>query len=275
MKKEHFAGTYFKGIASDGFPFAIIQSHSSVSGDGLQLILKDASYDIEDPSSAIREGDRLTLNIHQGDLSIEGTLEIKEKHPLSHHAMGPFKIFSMQCCHEVFSMYHEVHGSLIVNGVEHFFNPGIGYCEGDSGLSFPSEYFWYNAIGTDYGVTLAYATIPFGPIKFRGLLGFINDGHKEYRLCTYTFAKVTSLTDNSITLKKGRYTFKATWEPFEGHPLRAPQDGKMDRTILESLIVPTSFELKKGKKTIFKKEACLASIEKMDREALKNKKAKI
>ena len=263
MAKKHFEGTYFKCIANDGFSFALIQSVSSFSGPGLQLILENGSHEILQPDALRRVGDILHIEITQRNLFLSGTLAIKRKHPLSRPAMGPFRVFSMQCSHTVESMYHELWGEVNFNGTKHVFSPGRGYIEGDAGRSFPSQYFWYNAIGEDYGVTLAYATIPFGLIHFKGLLAFIMDGDREYRFCTYNGAKVVFVSKTQIVIAKGKYRLTAKWVPFEGHPLRAPRDGKMERTIQETLQIRSSVELRKGNEVIFAKENCHSSVEMM------------
>ena len=169
MAKKHFEGTYYKCIANDGFSFALIQSVSSFSGPGLQLILENGSHEILQPDALRRVGDILHIEITQRNLFLSGTLAIKRKHPLSRPAMGPFRVFSMQCSHTVESMYHELWGEVNFNGTKHVFSPGRGYIEGDAGGSFPSQYFWYNAIGEDYGVTACLRDHSFRTHSFQGL----------------------------------------------------------------------------------------------------------
>ncbi|MDY5441656.1 MAG: hypothetical protein SPG64_05540 [Candidatus Enteromonas sp.] len=272
MKREHFEGTYFKAVAKDGFSFAIIQSRSSISGDGLQVILGEGSFDVLHPDSFQREGDLLRMDIAEKGLSMHGTLEIRDKHPLSHHAMGPFFLFSMECCHSVESMYHELWGTLSINGVVHEFSPGYGYIEGDSGKSFPNEYFWFNASGENYGVMIAYATIPFGPFRFKGLLGFLVADGKQHSFCTYSGAKVVSFSATHITIKKGRYQLSASWDPFVGHSLKAPVAGKMKRVIQEALRVEGHVELRKDGVLLWNVTDPFSSVEWMAGNELQNKK---
>ena len=204
MSKNYFFGKYYKFISSDGYLFAIIDSYSD-DGKEKQIITPDGAYPIKNPDAVKIDGKRVFLDVSHVDLTMNGTITMGEYSPLKSPAMGPFKLFSMECAHDIYSMRHDLSGEITVNGRCHSFRNGYGYIEGDRGKSFPEKYFWYNSVGEDYGVTVAVATIPFGLIEFTGLLTFIHYKGKEYRLCTYNFAKAGELSEGGVTIKKGKY----------------------------------------------------------------------
>lgn len=261
--KNYFFGKYYKFVAKDGYSIAIIDSFSD-EGKEIQIITKDGGFSVIDLSSVkVYDEESISFSLHQNDINIEGKLEVLEKHPLRGSAMGPFKLFSMQCAHDVYSMYHFVKGKIIVNGVEHDFTNGVGYIEGDKGRSFPSKYIWYNSIGDDYGVTVAVATIPFGLIHFTGLLCFISYKGKLYKMCTYNFGKLKKHTEEDIIVKRGKYQLEIKLNTSGGFELKAPEEGKMSRMIKENVSVPTSFIFKRKNKIILERKDDYSSMEYM------------
>lgn len=259
-KKPFFFGKYYKCVAADSFSFALIDSRSE-EGTAKQLITADASYQITDPGAITVDGQGIKIDLHESGLTAVGYVRFGAFHPLRGKAMGPFSLFSMECCHEIYSMYHTLSGSILFNGVEHCFDGGYGYIEGDSGINFPSQYIWYNSVGRDYGVTVAIATIPFGPIRFTGLLGFVLYDGKEYDLTTYTLAKIRKMAPEEIQIAKGDYRLTVRIGQTGGHLLKAPVNGTMNRYIKENLAVPTAFTFEKGGRTILSREDPLSSLE--------------
>ena len=259
-KKPYFFGKYYKCIATDGFSFALIESRSE-EGRAKQLITAGASYQIPDPDAITVDDRGIKLDLHEEGLSVVGDLRFGPFHPLRRKAMGPFSLFSMECCHEIYSMYHSLSGSLVFNGVAHSFDHGYGYIEGDSGVNFPSRYVWYNSVGRDYGLTVAIATIPFGPIRFTGLLGFVLCDGKEYDLTTYTFARIRKVAPDEIRISKGAYRLTVRIGETGGHLLKAPVNGTMSRYIKENLAVPTEFSFTKGDRVILSRRDSLSSLE--------------
>ena len=173
MKKNRFFGKYYKFISDDGYTFALIISKAN-EGDLLQLITPNKGYFINDTNSVMIKDNIMDININQDDISLKGNLSLGKFHPLSKKVMGPFTYLPMECRHEIYSMYHSINGSIIVDGIIHKFTNSLGYIEGDSGKNFPHKYIWYNSLTNKATVTLAIATIPlFGFIKFTGLLCFI------------------------------------------------------------------------------------------------------
>ena len=258
--KPYFFGKYYKCIAADSFSFALIDSRSE-EGYAKQLITPEGSYQIMDLNSITVDEQGIKINLHESGLTVVGNVRFGVFHPLRRKAMGPFSIFSMECCHEIYSMYHSLSGSIVFNGVMHSFDDGYGYIEGDSGTNFPSQYIWYNSVGHDYGLTMAIATIPFGPIRFTGLLGFIMYQGKEYDLTTYTLARIRKITPNEIQISKGSYRLTVRIGNTKGHLLKAPVNGTMNRYIKENLATPTEFTFEKDSRVILSRKDLLSSLE--------------
>lgn len=259
-KKNRFFGKYYKCIAADSFAFALIDSRSE-EGAAKQLITPDGSFQITDLDAVTVDERGIRFDLHENGLEVVGEVRFGTFHPLRGKAMGPFSIFSMQCCHEVYSMYHSLDGSVVFNGVTHSFRQGYGYIEGDSGTDFPDQYVWYNSVGPDYGLTVAIATIPFGPIRFTGLLGFLIYNGKEYDLTTYNLAKIRKLTPDEIRISKNGYCLTVRIRCTEGHLLRAPKNGTMNRYIKENLAIPSEFTFEKNARIILSRKDGLSSLE--------------
>ena len=263
MKRNSFFGKYYKFISDDRFCFAVIKSHAN-EGDMLQVITPSKASFITDPSSMKIEGNAITFDINQEDISIKGTITLGELHPLKNKVMGPFTYLPMECRHEIYSMWHTLKGTLLINGIEVSFNKGRGYIEGDSGTNFPKKYVWYNSVTEDMTATFALASIPlFGFIHFTGILCFIKTKEKEYYLCTYNGAKLKKIGDDEIVIKKGKYSFVLNIKNEGGHLLKAPVKGNMERYIKENLNVPTSFKLLKKDETLIEVNDPISSLEYM------------
>ena len=263
MKRNRFFGKYYKFISDDRFCFAVIKSHAN-EGDMLQVITPSKASFITDPTSMKIEGNVITFNINQEDIFIKGTITLGELHPLKKKVMGPFTYLPMECRHEIYSMWHTLRGTLLINGKEVSFNKGRGYIEGDSGTNFPKRYVWYNSVTEDMTATFALASIPlFGFIHFTGILCFIKTKEKEYYLCTYNGAKLKKIADDEIIIKKGKYSFVLNIKNEGGHLLKAPVKGNMERYIKENLNVPTSFKLLKKDETLIEVNDPMSSLEYM------------
>ena len=263
MKRNRFFGKYYKFISDDRFCFAVIKSHAN-EGDMLQVITPLKASFITDPSSMKIEGNVITFDINQEDISIKGTITLGELHPLKKKVMGPFTYLPMECRHEIYSMHHTLKGNLLVDGKEVSFDNGIGYIEGDSGTNFPKRYVWYNSVTEEMTATFALASIPlFGFIHFAGILCFIKTKEKEYYLCTYNGAKLKKIDEDEIIIKKGKYSFVLNIKNEGGHLLKAPVKGDMVRYIKENLNVPTSFKLLKKDETLIEVNDPISSLEYM------------
>ncbi len=81
---------------------------------------------------------------------------------------------------------------------------------------------------------LSIADIPMMGFHFTGIIEFVLIGEKEYRIATYLGAKVKHIGKNSVTVKQGNFQLTAKLTEKNAHPLFAPDNGKMSRTIHES-----------------------------------------
>ena len=263
MKRNRFFGKYYKFISDDCFCFAVIKSHAN-EGDMLQVITPSKASFITDPFSMKIEGNVITFGINQEDVSIKGTITLGELHPLKKKVMGPFTYLPMECRHEIYSMHHTLKGNLLIDGKEISFNNGIGYIEGDSGTNFPKRYVWYNSVTKEATATFALASIPlFGFIHFTGILCFIKTKEKEYYLSTYNGAKLRKISEKEIIISKGKYSFVLKMNNKEGHLLKAPIKGNMDRYIKENLNIATSYKLLFKDQVLFEVNDPISSLEYM------------
>lgn len=264
MRKNRFFGKYYKFISDDSsFSFAVIISTAN-EGDMLQVITPHKAFLINNTKSVSVKGSIITFDINQNDLVMKGELTLGEFHPLKKKVMGPFTYLPMECKHEIYSMYHELKGALLINDKEVCFNKGRGYIEGDSGTNFPKKYVWYNSVTKDVTTTFALASIPFlGFIHFTGILCFIKTKDKEYRFCTYNGAKLKKISEEEIVIKKGSYSFVLSMNNKGGHLLKAPIKGNMDRYIKENLNIVTSYTLMFRDQVILKVDDPISSLEYM------------
>ena len=99
---------------------------------------------------------------------------------------------------------------------------------------------------------LAIARIPFGGVTFRGCICAILYRGKEYRLATYRGVQICSFSPEHIRLSQDALALELDMAPTQaGHPLCAPQQGKMSHIIRESCNVHLRARLTQKGKTIF------------------------
>ena len=254
----YFEGWYWKHQNPRGQVLALIPAFH-IDGGGrcttsLQVVSKDQSWWLEyseaqlqvsrqplhiqvGQSSFGRQG--ITLHIRQGDLSLQGTLRYGPFTVLRSDIMGPFRFFAgMQCSHGVISMGHSLEGVLELNGEHLDFTDGIGYVETDRGCSFPSEYLWTQCLwdGPERGsLMLAVAAIPLPVGNFTGCICSVFTRDREYRLATYRGAKIEVWSKSGAVIRQGKYRLEAELLHERRQALRAPVEGRMERTIHESL----------------------------------------
>lgn len=260
--QNKFKGKYYKFVSGNNFSFAIIDSVSN-EGPAKQLITKEGSFQIEHVESVTITKEIVLISIHQDNLTMIGQITMSDFHPLRRKAMGPFSFFPMECKHEIYSIYHRLSGEVFYNGAFYSFDNGYGYIEGDSGVNFPKKYIWYNSVGPDYGVTLAVATIPFGPFNFTGILCFISFEGKEYVLCTYNGARIIYTSPEYFEISKGSYRLCVSVREKGGHLLKAPLNGNMTRLIKENVAVETEFTFSRKNKILLNKTDDKSSLEYM------------
>lgn len=177
----------------------------------------------------------IKLDIETDKLTAKGVLRFGKLTPIRYDIMGPFKFVPfMQCRHSVYSMSHRVDGKITLNGKQYVFHNGAGYIEGDRGTSFPSRYIWTQCGFTNGSLMLSVADIPVLGFGFTGIIGIVMLNGTEHRITTYLGAKLKHIGDNTVVVSQADYELTAKLIKKNSHPLSAPINGKMSRTIHES-----------------------------------------
>ena len=81
---------------------------------------------------------------------------------------------------------------------------------------------------------LSVADIPLGGLHFTGIIGIVFLHGKEYRIATYLGAKIIEIKEKTLRVKQGKWEITATLLENNAHPLLAPTQGNMCRTIHET-----------------------------------------
>lgn len=268
-----FYGWYLK-CQSPTQTLAIIPAlHDKCSS--IQFITDDGAWDITFPKEVFfRNGTKIkieknyfsengiSLSVNTKELQVSGKLKFGRLTPLKYDIMGIFSVVPfMECRHSVWSMYHRVWGNITINGKEYVFKQDCGYWEGDRGKSFPREYAWTHCFFQDGSLMLSVAEIPWMKMRFMGVIGVIYWKGKEYRFATYLGAKVIQKTNGKIWIKQGAYELEAWLLEQHAHPLKAPVNGKMSRTIHESAKCRAYYCFRKDGNVLFSFESEQASFE--------------
>lgn len=204
----------------------------------------------------------IRLSIHTPELRAEGKLDFGPLSPLRYDIMGPFALMPfMECRHSVWSMRHSVRGTVHINEREYSFKNGCGYWEGDRGQSFPQKYVWSQCCFPHGSLMLSVADIPIAGFHFTGIICNVLWKGKEYRLATYLGAKLKYLKDQRLKIAQGDMELEACLLEAKGHPLKAPANGNMIRTIHESASCTASYSFRKKGHTLFAFETDRASFE--------------
>ena len=259
----YFEGWYFKHQNPQGQTLALIPAfHIDREGRrtaSLQVISKNQAWWLEYSETQLKVSRRpfqvqteqssfdeqgVDLHIQQDNLSLCGSLRYGPFTALRSDIMEPFRFFAgMQCAHGVISMGHSLSGTLELNGERLDFSDGIGYIETDRGHSFPSKYLWTQCLwdGPDQGsLMLAIATIPLPVGGFTGCICSILYGGWEYRLATYRGVQIEAWSSSGAVIRQGRYCLEAELLSERRQPLRAPVEGRMERTIHELSLIHIS-----------------------------------
>lgn len=246
-----FRGWYFKCTNGDktvAFIPAYHRSQNKTSAS-LQIITDDQAYSIpfkgleytEHPLSitignCVFSEKGITLHEQSGPCKTEGQLWFRSPSPIAYDIMGPFALIPfMQCRHGIYSMSHKVDGRITLNDQSFDFHNGVGYIECDSGRSFPKQYIWTQCSFENGSLMLSVADIPMLGLHFTGIIGVILLNGKEYRIATYLGARVKHIGKHTVSVKQGAYEFSAELLKKNAHPLFAPTNGDMSRTIGESV----------------------------------------
>ena len=280
----YFEGWYFKHQSPRGQTLALIPAfHIDTEGRrtaSLQVISNGGSWWLEYPEAQLQVSRRpfhlqvghsgfgsqgIDLQIRQGGLSLQGTLHYGSFTALQSDIMGPFRFFAgMQCSHGVVSMGHALSGTLELNGEYLDFSDGIGYIETDRGRSFPSKYLWTQCLwdGPEQGgLMLAIAAIPLPVGSFTGCICSVFTGGREYRLATYRGARIEAWSPSAAVIRQGKYRLAAELLNERRQPLRAPVEGRMERTIHESLCAEVCYRFWHGDSLLFQHTDPNASFE--------------
>ncbi|SHH77450.1 Tocopherol cyclase [Sporobacter termitidis DSM 10068] len=264
----YFEGWYFKQQAGREMLALIPAVHTDGGGHrtgSLQLITPDKSWYVPLPGEALRvvrrgagrlpviyAGDStfsprgVDLNIRGDGISASGHLRYGGMAAPRGDIMGPYRFVPlMECRHSVFSMTHEVQGSLTLNGKVFDFSDGAGYMEGDRGRSFPRRYAWAQCSWRDGGtcaLMVSAADVRAIGRDFVGVVGFVCLRGRELRLATYRGAKA-DLAGGALAVRQGDLTLTVRLLEDRHQALRAPQGGEMVRLIKESLACRARFTL--------------------------------
>jgi hypothetical protein len=273
-----FEGWYYKHQTSKSNPIKTLAVIVGRASDGafIFVVTDEKSYRISFPLVEYHQnGEHLhignnkfspagiSLDIQTPELSLFGKLVYTNLSPIRGDIMGPFRFFPMECRHGVISMTHSLQGEVVLNDETLDFSNGKGYIESDSGKSFPSEYAWVqcNAFDADCSIMASVAHIPFYGLRFWGCICVVWLNGKEYRLATYKGVKIMRCERGVIELKQGKYQLIITAHERSGHKLPAPQFGKMNRFIRETLACPAHFRFLEGGKCLFEGKSDFASYE--------------
>ncbi|MCI8361079.1 MAG: hypothetical protein HFE86_07065 [Clostridiales bacterium] len=261
--RGYFEGWYLKQQAETGTVALIPAVHRRAGGEtaaSLQVITEEGSWNLPvDRFAYDRSGRRFQLedsvvtprgcqlHLTGKGVSVEGQLWFSGLTPPRYDIMGPFCLTPfMQCRHSVFSMAHRVNGRLRVNDTTYRFRQAPGYMEGDRGSSFPSRYLWTQCSWKGGCVMLSAADIPFLGGHFTGCIGVVYAGGTEKRFATYLGAKVEAADAVSVRVRQGDAVLTVRLLKEHPHPLFAPVEGGMGRTIHESVSCRTLYDLQEG-----------------------------
>lgn len=223
-------------------PFCIQIANNVFSKEGIYI-------DIEEPNQ--------NLEIH-GEIQYSNSKNIATN-LFKPNIMGPFSYIPfMECNHAILSMQNSVNGSIDINHNNINFKDDRGYIEKDWGCSFPKSYLWCQANSFQKSNTsfmLSIADIPFKMIHFTGIICVIMIDNQEFKFTTYNHSKIIKYdVDNhslNIILKKGSYSLNVQSEYETGLKLLAPNKGKMEKDIFESITSNITVTLKKDNTIIF------------------------
>ena len=281
--KNYFEGWYYKNTSQHdcisfipGICINGLQKHAFI-----QIITDKTSYYIKydihdfyfDPNNFyikiknnIFTKDEIFINIidNKQQLSIHGHItyhhiqNIKTS-LMKPNIMGPFSYFSfLKCHHAIITMKSIINGKIQFLDQTLMFQNDCGYIEKDWGSSFPQTYIWcqgnhFSKKNVSFMVSIADVPFPFFTLK--GIICVLIIDNKEYRMTTYQHVKLSHylITKNSIDiiLLQGDYQLHIKAHSHQGLELMAPNQGKMEKRIYESLLAKVKVTLKKGQEIIF------------------------
>jgi tocopherol cyclase len=301
--KEYFEGWYYKQISKDekrvisfipGISLFNNDVHSfvqyifvsldennerTIKTGYVRFPVKDFKYNnspfkLQVGSNIFTES-MMSIKISEGDLNIEGTLELGSFTPirksiLSPNIMGYFAyIPKMECYHGIVSMNHKVNGVLRINDEEIDFNGGKGYVEKDWGTSFPKKYIWIqcnNFKNKDTSIFCSIADIPFMKKNFLGYICNLVVNGRECRFATYNNSKlkIESITNEKIIigLESSKEKLRIEGNLKGSGELIAPHEGRMQKKVKEEVSGEVKVYLYNKENEIIYEDICyMAGIE--------------
>ncbi|MBE5960051.1 MAG: hypothetical protein E7256_01490 [Lachnospiraceae bacterium] len=284
-QRPYFEGWYFRHQKDDNvisiIPGAQIDEEGNASAF-VQVITKDASYYISYPMECyyvnrkvffIKVGPNwftrrvIYLSIHTKELDLEGEIRYGKFEGLHYDIMGPFRFIPfMPCRHQIISMRHSLNGRISLNGQEITFSGGNGYIEGDSGHTFPNDYFWSqcNHFSKEQAAIFAAAAdIPVFGVWIPGCIAIVNYRGKELRFATYLGARVRIRTEHTLLITQGAYALRIRVAPKQGQILKAPIKGRMRGRVKECVQCRACYELFYNKKRVFRLVSGTAGFERV------------
>ena len=108
---------------------------------------------------------------------------------------------------------------------------------------------------------LAIATIPLPVGGFTGCICSILHRGREYRLATYRGTRIETWSSAGAVIRQGKYRLEVELLSERRQPLRAPVEGRMERTIHESLCAPTRYSFWHGETLLIRHTDPSASFE--------------
>ena len=268
--KNYFEGYYFKHQGEcDNKSVAFIPGVSR-EGGFLQVVTAEKAYwfTAEQAKNCKFSKRGASLDVKTDEVTVRGKIRYGGLTPLKYDIMGPFKYFPMECRHGIISMGHGLNGYVAINNRIFNFNNGLGYIEKDCGVSFPQSYLWAQCnFNQGCSVSLAVADIPFAGLNFKGCICVIYYNNKQYRLATYLGVKAFLSRKGNIhrvILRQGRYTLILSAAVKSARRLPAPRNGRMSRTITESLECPMRVRFYKRESLLFDLSSNKGSLEAVD-----------
>lgn len=271
-KNKYFEGWYFKLVSSQGKKLAIIpgialsgknspDNHAFIQIiDGSTTETHYITFDLDEFTS--RSGwfqvqlgncsfsnEEISLDIDKKDFRITGNVKMLNRQPipvsfLSPGIMGWYSFLPfMECYHGILSMNHRLIGNIQVNQKVYDFNEGKGYAEKDWGRSFPKAWIWIQSnhftSNEQISLMLSIADIPWLGNFFIGFLCIIWLNGTFYKFTTYTGSKIKTFNyENNrlhVVIENKKYRLELSTSQNKSGILKAPEIGKMNRTIKESL----------------------------------------
>ncbi len=276
-----FQGWYFKQQTAEE-SFAVIAAIHEEKAS-IQIITKEASYvfDFNEDYEMITHKKSLprvrignnyfshygfTLNIEKGEVQVRARIKYYNSHIPKHSMMGPLKhVHCTPCIHEVFHISNIAVGKFAIkNGTTKYrcnLDYGKGYIEGDKGNSFPNKYLWTHCSFADdnlKSITTAVAGLSIGIGQKLALLDFTGCTcmfiykNKEYHIATYLGAKIRILKEDLVLIQQGNLHLEIiVVNPGTSNTLKAPVNGVMERTIVESVSATIRYRLLNRNKVVF------------------------